>query len=625
MISFISLENSFKTLGYESVDTWGFNYMPAYLSIKNKGDIKELEKKIASVLNEHCPKGIIEKKGKFSCYLRPLNDIYFKGGEAKEEGYALHGNLKKVIAYISIVILILILVCINYININTSNYLNRIKEVGIKKISGATKKLLFFQFFGETLFMVILSFLIALLLVYQFLSSFNYLMYVNLEIHYLFTPLNLISIVIGLSAVSLISGGISSLYITSFNPIQILKGLLNKKGKKNNFTKVSLVIQFAMTIILLIITLTVYLQIDYMRNSDLGLKIEHKIYFPFNGRNPSKLQQLKTSLLSNPSVLTVSSNFYGTPALSSSSDREKDKIEYNGNEFEADWVWADEDYMEALDLKLIDGKFFDKNQGYTFIHKSGKTSTKYLKNESDPIKEMIGEVVLNEAAVKLMSIKAPLESYIKIGGRSRYKIIGVLKDFHLSSLDSPITPMYFVKRGGYDAIAKLSSQNLPETINFIKQKFKESTGEDLIDIKFLDEEFDKLYRKDESFSKLLSYATLFAILIACLGLLGMVSQTIILRIKEVGVRKSLGSSSSEILILFIKPIILLVIISTFIAIPIAWYLVKDWLSNYPYNVGINWWVFIFAFVFMLLTTFLTVVWKCLQASSRNPVELLRDE
>ena len=253
-----------------------------------------------------------------------------------------------------------------------------------------------------------------------------------------------------------------------------------------------------------------------------------------------------------------------------------------------------------------------------------KISKTFSVDKSDPIKEFIGEIVLNETAVKIMNLETPLESFIKIG-RSKYKVIGVLKDFHLSSLDNRVAPLYFIKRGGYDAIIKINSTNIPETLQFIKQKVKESSGKELLDIKFLDEEFDKLYRKDESFSKLLGYATLFTILIACLGLLGMVSQTIMLRIKEVGVRKSLGSTSSQILMLFIKPIIQLIIVSTLIAIPVSWYFANDWLSNYPYHTGINWWIFLFAFVFMLVTTFLITVWKCLNAAKQNPIELLRDE
>lgn len=622
--SFISLEDGFKDLGYKTVDTWFFQYMPTYLKVSNNKNIKALEEKIASVLNQHRPDKVKEKNGEYTCYLRPLDDIYFKGGEAKEEGYAIHGNLKKVMAYISIVVLILVLVCINFINLNTSNYLTRVKEVGIKKISGATKKSLFFQFLGETMVMILLSFIAALIIVYRFLPNFNYLMYSDLKINSLFTPINLIAIFIGLVVVSLFSGGLPSLYITSFNPIQILKGMLKDNSKKFKFTKVNLVVQFAMTTILLIITLTVYYQIDYMRGSDLGFVKEHKIYFPFDGRNPQKLNQLKTSLLSNPNILSVSSTFYGTPAVSSSSDREKSKLEFNGNEYEANWVWADEDYLDVLDLTLLEGEFFNKRNGFSFVHKSGKISTTFSQDKSDPINEFISDIVLNETAVKLMNLEAPLESFIKMGAR-KCKVIGVVKDFHLSSLDNRVTPLYFMKRGGYEAIAKISSHNIPETLEFLRQKVKESTGADLLNIKFLDEEFDKLYRKDESFSKLLGYATLFTILIACMGLLGMVSQTITLRIKEVGIRKSLGSSTSEILMLFIKPIILLIMISTLIAIPVAWYISDDWLSDYPYNTGVNWWFFLFAFVFMLITTFSTVVWQCLKASAINPVELLRDE
>ena len=624
IMSFKSLEKDFKSLGLESLDTWYFDYMPTYLKVSNNYNTRDLEEKIESVINQSIPEKAKQRQGEFNCYLRPLGDIYFKGAEAKEEGYAIHGNLKKITAYISIAILMLILVCINFINLNTSNYLNRIKEIGIKKISGATKKLLIIQFFGETLIVILLSFIVALAIVYRFLPSFNYLMYSNLEISSLLNTINIISIFIGLLLMSFFSGGIPSLYITAFNPIQILKGI-KSQGKKFSFTKTNLIIQFVMTTILLIITLTVYSQINFMRNSDLGFEKEHKIHFPINATKSKMVERVKTGLLSNPNIINFSTSFYGTPGVTSNStDRKKEKVEYNGRDYEINWIWADENYAETLDLKLIEGKFFDKNPGYNIIYESGETSTTFLNKKSDRIKEIIRDVVLNETAVKMMNLETPLESFIKIGG-NKCKVIGVIKDFHLSSLDNQITPLYFIKRGGYDAILKISSQNVPQTIEFIKQKVKELSGKNLQNIKFLDEEFDKLYRKDKSFSKLLGFITLFAILIACMGLLGMVSQTIMLRIKEVGVRKSLGSTSSEILILFIKPIIQLIIISTLIAIPVSWYFANDWLSNYPYHTGINWWIFLFAFVFMLVTTLLTVVWKCSRAASRNPIELLRDE
>jgi len=306
--SFISLEDLYLSAGFENLDIWGFPVHPTYLLVNSRNtDVHQLQTKLTTILDAHRPDKFKKQNPKFGLRMKPLADIYFKSGNVRKAGYAVQGDPKKLIAYTSIALFMLFLACINFINLNSAKSLNRAREVGIKKVVGATRAIIFTQFLGEVAIVCLVSVVLALANTYAFLPSFNSFMNTNLSMNQLFHPMIFGFMMLGFILISLISGGFPALYLSSFKPVQVLKGLPISSSKKSNFKKVNLAFQFAITIILLIGSLTVFRQIEFMKNADLGLNTSHRLVFNFSVEKfGDKVEVLKRNLLENPKV-----NSYG--------------------------------------------------------------------------------------------------------------------------------------------------------------------------------------------------------------------------------------------------------------------------------------------------------------------------
>ncbi|MDN5200979.1 ABC transporter permease [Fulvivirgaceae bacterium BMA10] len=600
---------SFKT--HQTNDTWWYWAHPTYLLINENHDVTELEQKIAAVLRPHFPEGLKDQFTKFDCHLRPLKDIYFSGGEAQEAGYAQHGDYKKVIAYAFIAFFTLLLACINLINLSNAKFLERAKEVGIKRVSGASRSQIFLQFLGETSLLCFISLVLALAFTFHTLQWFNNLMDSKLLISNLLEPSIVTSILIGLVMVCLVSGGFPALYVLSFRPVKVLKGLNVSKG----FTlkKLNLVIQFAVTIFLLIGTITVLQQVNYMKNADPGFAREQQVYFSFNGNHLERLATLKETLQANPNILAVSST-EAIPGTYNLADNKPVTIIFNGTEYKLAGTPADDGFVDALGLKVVAGRFFDKAyKADNLIQRSDELS-------SEPI-----NIVLNESAVRAIGLEEPIGATGKFPNGGIVQVIGIINDYHMNSLENHIPPTFYTWSRAFAVVVRITPFDIPNTVNFMDKQILKLSEHIHSDIQFIDDVYNKQYQKDENFAELMMYFTLLTFVIAGMGLFGVSTFTVKVRVKEIGIRKSMGASAYQIFTLLTKAFIIIVLIAALLAIPVAWMSMDNWLNNYAYRVDLKWWFFVGAGAVALVIVVLTVALRTVKAAKINPALCLRYE
>lgn len=360
-------------------------------------------------------------------------------------------------------------------------------------------------------------------------------------------------------------------------------------------------------------SIAIYLQVDYMKNANLGFNKEQLVTFPFSLRDfPVEAKSIKTHLKSNPRILNVS-HCFSTPGHRTVSDSDFESVDYNGHEFQVSAALVDEDYQKTLGLKVLQGRFFDSRPSDQLWITDKTKSNNHTMN-----------IVLNETAVKSLGMTNPIGETIS-DSHGKMKIIGVVKDFHLTSLDKLIIPRIFICTDiRFQMIARISPVDREETLEFIREEMTSITGKS-ITLSFLDDQLNLQYGDDEKFAKLIGYFTLIAIIIAAMGLLGVASHAIKIRIKEIGIRKTMGATSLQILRLLMGSFIKIVFLASIIAIPLGWVLTNNWLNNYAYHTDINWVVYATAFFSTLFVAVCTIFWQSWQASSMNPARLIRYE
>jgi putative ABC transport system permease protein len=615
LISFATLADhpDFMENGVSKLDSWNSMTTATYLLLQPKHHVSQLEEKIKGVIQTHYPKEKNKTHFTFNGkhYLRPIKDIYINNERLKDTQYAIHGDGKKIVAYTSIAIFTLLLACLNFINLNNAKYFERVKEVGIKKVCGASRGNVFIQFFGEVVLLCFISLILALIFTHSILPVFNDLIDATLSIAQLFHPWLFISMIIGLAVISLASGGLPAMYLSSFQPVLAIKGVAINSGKNFNFKKINLVIQFSVTIILLIGSITAFRQVNYMKNTDLGFAKDKVslISIEFGNHPADKVDVMKRILLSNSNILSVShTGVTSVPGENNSANSSPKYFTFDGIENQLTRTIVDEDYKETLGLELLDGRFFEKERANDQY--AGTVNT--------------FNAVLNESAVKAIGLENPIGASGKYRDKN-VRIIGVIKDFHLNSVNNPILPMaFFCAKHRFKLIVKISSNDIASTIQYVESEVEKITGKNT-SVRSIDDIYENKYSDDDNFASLIGSFTALAILIACLGLLGVATHAIKLRIKEIGIRKTMGATSLQILKLITAPFLNTILISTILALPIGWILMDRWLSNYPYRVEQNLWVFGVACGLTVTIAAFTIIWQSWQASSQNPARLIRYE
>lgn len=567
-----------------------------FVQLKENTDYKNLNARIKNYLKTKLP----DTKDQLS--LQPFREMYLHSNFAngKPDG----GRIEYVRLFSVVAVLILLVACINFMNLATAQSMKRSKEVGIRKVIGAGRKLLIGQFMGEAILTACLALVLSLLLVEIALPFFSTLTEKNLSLNY--ADPTFILVLVALAVVTgIISGSYPALFLSSLNPVKILKGKLTFKSSAVGFRKALVVFQFSLSIIFILGTIIVYRQMQYIQNKNLGLDRENLIYQIFEGDLVKNLNGFKTELSQAAGIQAVT--YSNQPPLD---------IRYQGTwvewpEKKNDVVFAfagvSYDYLKTMKIELSEGRDF-----------SPEFATDSM------------NVIVNEEAVRQMGIENPIGHEITTRREMvrKGKIIGVTKNFHLQSLHAPIAPLYLFL-DTYPGWGFISVRTEPgktkEAIASMAKLNKKYNPEIPLDYAFVDVEFKKQYAAEslvETLTKSFSFLTIF---ISCLGLFGLAAFTAEQRTKEIGIRKILGASVASIVQLLSSDFLKLILFSLVIATPLAWYAMNQWLQGFAYRTEITWWIFGIAGILALLIALITVSSQAIRAAVSNPVESLRSE
>jgi len=567
----------------------------SYVELVKGTDSKLVDLKIQNFIKTH-------KKGSDAeILLQNIKKIHLYSSGKHSYDISGHGDITYVAIMGLISFFILLIACINFMNLSTAQSVQRAMEIGVRKVAGANKQKIIAQFLGESLLIVFVAAIIAMILVELLLPGYNVLIGKQLDVDY-----HRVGLYIGLIALilfcGLLAGSYPAFYLSSLNPSDIIKGVINKDPGNTKFRRVLVIFQFTLSIVLIVCTLIIGNQLSYMQNKKLGFNKDNIGYFMFPIRpGDPKLEALKKELGNNPDILSVTKGNSPVNLETTSGG-----FNWAGKKAGEDVLFhrldTDEDYAKTFQLELKDGRFF---------------SSEFPTDNT--------AVVINEKAVEAMGLKNPVGEVLTTSRGAKLTIIGVLKDFHIQSLHHKIEPLIMKKGESNNLYVKMKPDHIPATVESINKTFKSfDPGLPLI-FHFLDDDFDNLYRTEQRMSKIFGYFSVLAIIISCLGLVGLSLFMTALRTKEIGIRKVNGAKSREIFSLLSKEYLFWVLISILIATPVAWYAMHRWLENFAYKTELRWWIFALTGLLALGIALLTVSWQSLKAATRNPVEALRYE
>jgi putative ABC transport system permease protein len=562
---------------------------------------------LKSVINQSMDE-FLKSGGMANISLMPMTDIHLKSNKVSElEG---NGNPDNVYIFSVIGFLILLLASFNYTNLSTAVAANRAKEVGMRKVMGSTKLSIIAQFMSESLALSFVALFISYTLLMVLLPSFNELASKSLSYQEILKPKLILSSLVLMLVLSLFSGAYPAFFISSFVPSQVLKGKIAKGFKSGWFRNSLVVFQFSITIILLVGTVVIYRQLDFIRHKDLGYNREQMLVLKDINALGNQTESFKDELLSISGVeaASISSflpvNFY----RSNNTFFKSSTADFDGSVSMQTWT-VDDKYIPTLGIKLMKGRNFSKE--------FGTDSTAIILNEI-AAKKFGGDAILGQKIYTLKDINT--KQMISL------TVVGIIKSFNFSSLREEITPLSLLYGKSAGSISlKVSSQNLPGLISQIESKWKARVPEQALSYSFMDEDFNRQYESDQKTGTIATSFAALAILIASLGLLGLVLYAVELRTKEIGIRKVLGASIQSVYALLTREFMLLVGIAMVVAFPIAYYLMQRWLKDFAYRVDIEWWVFVVAGAFTITVALMTISYQAIRAATMNPVKSLKSE
>ncbi len=534
-------------------------------------------------------------------FLQPLIDIHLHSNMGWE--IEPNGNIKYVYVFAIMALFILVIACINYMNLATSRSADRSKEIGIRKVLGSERGQLIVQLLAESVLLAVVALFGAILLVELLLPAFNTFANKQLSIDY-FGNLFVLPVLLGFTLViGLLAGMYPAFFLSTFRPIVVLRGRF-QKGMSNVALRNGLVVfQFVISIALIVGTIVIHQQMSYMQSKNLGFNKEHVVVIEEAWALGRQREAFKQELLANFNVVSVS------VAENLPGHSYDDRFLYPenaapGEQYNFSLLVADHDYVETLALEMAQGRTFSR----------------VLATDSNA-------VLVNEAAVKILGLNDPIGKGVGISSDDIFPIIGVIKDFHFKSLHDEINPLvYFLGRGTMSFTAvRIRSDDISSTLDYLKARWFEFVPDVPFKYSFLDEDFAALYRTEQKTQQLFSVFSVLAIMIASIGLFGLAAFTAERRTKEIGVRKVLGASISNLLFLLNREFFRLVVIANVIAWPIAYYSMTKWLQDFAYRIDIGWWVFALAGGLALLIALLTVSTQAIRAALANPVKSLRYE
>jgi putative ABC transport system permease protein len=589
-----------KKFGF-TVDNYGWNTYFSYVELAPGTDYLKVNEKIKDFLmvKSADPDQMANDSpnSRIDLFLFPLNDIYLYSVRGKG------GNITYVYIFSLIAIFILIIACINFMNLSTARAARRSREIGLRKVAGATRKQIITQFIGESMLITVLAFIAAMLLVYLFLPGFNTLADKTLSLDWSNIGLTggLIAIIF---FVGILAGSYPAFYLSSLQPAAVLKNGSFKGKGSYNFRRILVVFQFTLSISMIICTIVVYRQLAYIDRKDLGMVRENVVFAEMRGKTAESFEELKNIFLQNPSVLSVT-RASGLPFdIGSNSGGFDWEGKETKDEILIGFGAADKDYVRTIGMEMAAGRFFE--EGY-----ATDTST---------------AIVINETAARVMGMDDPLGKRIT-WDTSRYNIIGVIKDFHFLPLTEEISPLVFLDKPSYcnTVFVKINGENMNQALDYMQDAWQKINPGFPFEFQFLDAFYDELYIEEDRLGKIFKYFSILTILISCLGLFGLAAFMAEQRTKEIGIRKVMGAGVSQILSTISGSFLKWVVIANLIAWPITYYAMSRWLEDYAYHARLSPWIFILAAIISLFIALLTVSFQTIRAASRNPVNALKYE
>jgi len=597
-----------KTIGFYQPH-WGNNSIQTFVKLKQNSDPFPVNNKLTDVVKSHIEFDDEYKESDYKTkfMLAPIKMMhlhqYFGYGHSP-------GQIQSVYIFITIGIFILLIACINFMNLSTARSSRRAKEIGMRKTSGAHRGNIILQFFGESILTTLISSIIALGAVALLLAKFNLLSGKEIPLAFLKTP----EFIFGLIAITLFTGFVAgtypAIYLSKFNPVKVLKGNTGETSTKGRLRKFLVVFQFFLSILLIIGTIFIYKQLKYMQAQKLGYDKEQILYIQMFGDINKSYSLIKEAFKANPVVENVTASSHLPSDIGSNSGG-------------VDWEGKDPNLTILVSMSVVD---FDYTETLKIPMSLGRSFSKDF--PSDRIADSTGAFLINEELQKIINADDPVGMRFSFLGVSNGQIIGVMKNFHFYSMRSKIEPLAIAV--GYDEyvrfiIVRIKPGDVTKTITSLTDTWNSVMPLYPFEYHFLNEDYETLYRSEKRMGSLVKYFAIIAIIIASMGLFGLVSFMVEKRTKEIGIRKAMGSTSSEIIYILSKDFIKLVLVAIMITIPVSWYLMSKWLQDYAYKTELSWWVFALAAAAAILIAFSTVIFQAFKAANTNPARTLRYE
>jgi len=597
---------SLKTLeGRYPFDAWFLSNFYTYIKLKPNVDVNDFSEKLKHIAEIYAKEASAEGDENVTYFLQPVSDIHLKSHLQSEMEPAIHSIYLTIFSVVGL--FVLLIACFNFINLNTARSAQRAKEVGMRKVIGARRTQLIWQFMGESFVIILLAILLAFLLIELFLPYLNELTAKNFVTSNILQPKIFFALFGLILFVTIFASGYPSLYLSRYQPVVTMKSSVNISSGNSGLRRILVVGQFVISIFLIIGTIIVYQQLNFMKNQYLGFEKKQKLILPIRG--PVSLRDnyeiIRNEFLKHSSINGVA---FSSEVPGERTDRWDTKVIGSGDNryHEMNYYYIDYDYITQYDMKLISGRSFEK----------GRTT------------DIEGPYILNQTAVKELNWNNPDEAIGKrIEAIRQGEIIGVVEDFHYQGLQTIVEPLVMQFRPSrFDEISlNIKIENLAETINFARSKWKEFFPGIPFEYFFLDAAFNHQDQAEERIGKIFSTLTFWGLFIACLGLFGLASFITEQKTKEIGIRKVLGATVSGIVLLLSKEYTKWVLLANLFAWPLAWFAMGKWLQNFAYRINIGIEIFLLSAVWALFVAVLTVSFQSIKAALRNPLESLRYE
>jgi putative ABC transport system permease protein len=586
------------------LQSWGNNTLATYVLLKEGTNIAALEAKFPEFVHKYDPD---EKAKEFGLYLQPLKDIHLHSGHIRYQTFNYHqGSINAVYTFSAIAIFILLLACINFMNLATARSAKRAKEVGIRKVLGSHRRDLIYQFISESILVTFIALVLALIVLEVFFPYFQSLIAYNIPKYYYADSLFILQIISITLLVGFIAGSYPAFFLSNFKPVHTLKKTFSGTGKGAVLRKVLVVFQFSIAVALIASTGIVMDQMNFIKNKDMGFNTDQVVYIRLRGKESrDKYRSFKDELLRNTYITGVSATS-GLTGGSGSQGTITTANEAEEKSMMMRWSFVDFDYISTMEMQVVQGRDFSP----TF---SADTTT---------------SVIINEAAVAEFGWDNPIGKRFKAGEEEPdYEVIGVVNDFHFYSLHQKIEPLIMwneVRRFNF-LIARIATRDISAALASIENSWKSYFPEHPLEISFLDKYMEELYKREQNTGKLFGSFSFLAIFIACLGLFGLASFTAEQKTKEIGIRKVVGASVQGIIFLLTKEFTKWVMIACLIGFPLAYLVMQKWLQMFVYKTDISALTFITAALIVILIALITVGFQAIRASVANPIKAMRYE